>query len=198
MLLRKQGMALPLIGLTQLLMLPWALKFLWAPLVDGVRAPRLGRRRAVIVPLQLATAAVLAALALAATPGAMDAMLVAVLLVNLCAATQDIATDGLAVEVLEPAERGLGNALQLGAYRLGMILGGGFMLIVFDRAGWTAAFVVMAALVLATTVPISPTASRRACRRPRSRAPVPGTPSRSRSPGSARRSRGPACRAGCP
>ena len=154
-LLRKQGMALPLIGLTQLLMLPWALKFLWAPLVDGVRAPRLGRRRAVIVPLQLATAAVLAALALAATPGAMDAMLVAILLVNLCAATQDIATDGLAVEVLAPAERGLGNALQLGAYRLGMILGGGFMLIVFDRAGWTAAFVAMAALVLATTVPIS-------------------------------------------
>jgi predicted MFS family arabinose efflux permease len=35
-----------------------------------------------------------------------------------------------------------------------MILGGGFMLIVFDRAGWTAAFVAMAVLVLATTVPV--------------------------------------------
>ena len=153
-LLRKQGMALPLIGLAQLLTLPWALKLLWAPLVDGVRAPRLGRRRAVIVPLQLATAAILATLALAATPGAMEAMAAAVLLVNLCSATQDIATDGLAVEVLAPAERGLGNALQVGGYRLGMVLGGGLMLVVFGRAGWTAAFVSMAALVLATTVPI--------------------------------------------
>jgi MFS family permease len=153
-LLRKQGMALPLIGLTQLLMLPWALKFLWAPLVDNVHAPRLGRRRAVIVPLQLATAAILAALALAATPGAMGAMAAAVLLVNVCAATQDIATDGLAVEVLEPAERGLGNALQVGGYRIGMILGGGFVILLFGYAGWTVAFESMAALVLATTVPI--------------------------------------------
>jgi RhtX/FptX family siderophore transporter len=153
-LLREQGMALPLIGLTHLLGLPWALKFAWAPLVDGVRAPRFGRRRAVIVPLQLASCAVLAALALAATPGAMWALGVAVLLVNLLAATQDIATDALAVEVLDADERGLGNGLQVGGYRVGMLLGGGLMLVVFHRAGWTAAFVAMSALLLATTVPI--------------------------------------------
>ena len=37
-LLREQKLSLPLIGLAHLLSLPWALKFLWAPLVDGVRA----------------------------------------------------------------------------------------------------------------------------------------------------------------
>jgi len=153
-LLREQGMSLPLIGLTHLLSLPWALKFAWAPFVDGVHAPRLGRRRAVIVPLQLASSAVLAALALAATPGAVWPLAVAVLLVNVCAATQDIATDALAVEVLGVHERGLGNGLQVGGYRTGMILGGGFMLGVFDRAGWTAAFLSMSVLLLATTVPI--------------------------------------------
>jgi PAT family beta-lactamase induction signal transducer AmpG len=147
-------MALPLVGLAHLLTLPWALKFAWAPLVDGVAAPRLGRRRAVIVPLQLASCAVLAALALAATPGAMWPLAIAVLLVNLFSATQDIATDGLAVEVLEPGERGLGNGLQVGGYRTGMILGGGLMLVVFDHAGWTAAFLAMSALLLATTAPI--------------------------------------------
>jgi MFS transporter, PAT family, beta-lactamase induction signal transducer AmpG len=153
-LLREQGMSLPLIGLSQLLMLPWALKFVWAPLIDGVRTPRLGRRRAVIVPLQLASSAVLAALALAATPGAMWPLAIAVLLVNVCSATQDIATDGLAVEVLDLDERGLGNGLQVGGYRVGMIIGGGLMLVVFERAGWTAAFLAMSALLLATTVPI--------------------------------------------
>src|SRR6185295_3670332 len=78
-LLREKGLALPLIGLSSLLALPWALKFLWAPLIDGVRAPRIGRRRAVILPLQFASAAVLATLALAATPGALWAMAIAVL-----------------------------------------------------------------------------------------------------------------------
>ncbi len=153
-LLREQGMALPLIGLAQLLTLPWALKFAWAPLVDAVQAPRLGRRRAVILPLQLASCAILAALALAASPGAMWALAIAVLLVNLCAATQDIATDALAVELLDPDERGLGNGLQVGGYRIGMVLGGGLMLVVFDHAGWTVAFVAMGVLLLAATAPI--------------------------------------------
>jgi len=153
-LLRKQGLALPLIGLAQLLMLPWALKFLWAPLVDKVDAPRRGRRRVVIVPLQLASVVVLATLALAATPSAMWALCAGVLLVNLCAATQDIATDALAVETLAPAERGIGNGLQVGAYRVGMVIGGGAILWVFGRAGWTVAFLAMAGLLAVASVPI--------------------------------------------
>ena len=153
-LLREQGLALPLIGLAHLLMLPWALKFLWAPLVDAVHAPVRGRRRAVIIPLQLASTLVLAALALAAAPETVWLLAIGVLLVNLCAATQDIATDGLAVETLSAAERGLGNGLQVGAYRIGMIVGGGAMLWVFGRAGWTVAFLAMAGTLLVATLPI--------------------------------------------
>lgn len=153
-LLRESGTSLPRIGLTGLLALPWALKFLWAPRVDAIRAPRFGRRRAVITPLQFAVAAVLATLALAADPAAMWPLFIAVLLVNLFSATQDIATDGLAVELLGADERGLGNGLQVGAYRLGMIIGGGAMLWVFAAQGWSAAFLMMSALVLLTTVPI--------------------------------------------
>ena len=153
-LLREQGIALPLIGLANLLMLPWAIKFLWAPLVDAVHAPVRGRRRTVILPLQLASVLVLAVLALAATPEAVWPLAVGVLLVNLCAATQDIATDGLAVETLTTAERGLGNGLQVGAYRIGMIVGGGAMLWVFGRAGWTVAFLAMAGTLLVATLPI--------------------------------------------
>jgi MFS transporter, PAT family, beta-lactamase induction signal transducer AmpG len=153
-LLRESGLALPIIGLAQLLTLPWALKFVWAPFVDRVRAPRFGRRRAVIVPLQIANAIVLAMLALAATPGALWALCVAVLVVNLLSSTQDIATDGLAVEMLSADERGLGNGLQVGGYRAGMIIGGGAMLWVFSRAGWEIAFSAMAGAMLISTLPI--------------------------------------------
>jgi MFS family permease len=153
-LLRESGLALPLIGLSQLLMLPWALKFMWAPLVDGVNATRFGRRRAVIVPIQIASAVVLATLALAATPGALWALCIAIVIVSALSATQDIATDGLAVELLDHQERGLGNGLQVGGYRAGMILGGGAMLWVFSRAGWEVAFSAMAGAMLLTTIPI--------------------------------------------
>ena len=43
-----------------------------------------------------------------------------VLAINACASTHDIATDGLAVEMLKPEER-TANGIQVGAYRLGMI-----------------------------------------------------------------------------
>lgn len=153
--LRQQGVSLEGIGLTSLLALPWGLKFLWAPLVDrhggGARA---GRRRAWILPLQAASILLLLALA-AADPGAhLPWILGGILLINLLAATQDIATDGLAVTILSERERGLGNGVQVAGYRLGMIVGGGALLILFDRLGWPLIFLSMAALLALATLPI--------------------------------------------
>ena len=103
MLLRKHGLSLPQIGLAHLLALPWALKFLWAPLVDRVRLGALGRRRGWILPLQLACALLArGARARCVARGDLAAHASRVLLVNLLAATQDIATDGLAVESCSP------------------------------------------------------------------------------------------------
>lgn len=56
--LRTQGTSLEIIGLASWASLPWALKFLWAPLVD-----RIGRRRWWIVACQTGLAMVLAAFA---------------------------------------------------------------------------------------------------------------------------------------
>src|SRR5512140_3344422 len=50
--LRESGIALGTIGLVQLLTLPWILKALWAPAVDRFGSPRVGRRKAWILPMQ--------------------------------------------------------------------------------------------------------------------------------------------------
>jgi predicted MFS family arabinose efflux permease len=154
-LLRQRGTSLPEIGLTNLLALPWLLKFVWAPLVEGRAHGVLGRRRGFILPVQLATCAVLLVVAALDPARSMAPVLGAVLITNLLAASQDIATDGLAVDLLGPDERGLGNSLQVGAYRLGMILGGGALLVVFDGLGWTLSFCAMATLLALATVPIT-------------------------------------------
>jgi RhtX/FptX family siderophore transporter len=153
-LLRKRGVSLGAVGLASLLAIPWALKFLWAPLVDRHGFARVGRRKSWIIPLQIATVGILAALAATANGGSMTMMMAAVLLLNLVAATQDIATDGLAVDVLAPSERGFANGLQVAGYRVGMIVGGGVLLALHDRLGPAGVFVAMAALTALATVPV--------------------------------------------
>jgi MFS transporter, PAT family, beta-lactamase induction signal transducer AmpG len=148
--LRRQGFSLGEIGLTSLLALPWALKFLWAPAVD-----RFGRRKGWIVPLQLAAVLVLALLGSRAGGASMGLLMAAVLLLNLIAATQDIATDGLAVDMLSRSERGFANGLQVAGYRVGMIAGGGVLLILHDELGESGTFLAMAALTALATLPIA-------------------------------------------
>ena len=118
-LLRAAGVSLSAIGFSGLLVLPWALKFLWAPVIDRRWWPRLGRRRSWILAMQLAGTVVLAAIAVVPGADALPALMTAMFVLNLIAATQDIATDGLAVELLPPGERGFANGLQVAGYRVG-------------------------------------------------------------------------------
>jgi MFS family permease len=148
-LMREAGMSLKAISATSILFIPWALKFLWAPLVDHV-----GTRKQWIVPLQFCATLGAAALAFADPGKSFTLIFAAMLLFNLLAAMQDVATDGLAVCLLSPAERGLGNGLQVGAYRIGMIAGGGALLLVFAQAGWMAMYGIMALALALTCIPV--------------------------------------------
>jgi RhtX/FptX family siderophore transporter len=153
-LMRQRGLDLPDISATNLLALPWALKFLWAPLVDRYHLPGVGRRRSWILPAQLLSVLVVGALALLDPAQGLRPLLVALFFTNLLAATQDIATDGLAVELLDDGERGYGNSVQVAGYRVGMILGGGALLGVFGKLGYAPTFLAMALILGAATVPI--------------------------------------------
>ena len=148
-LLRERGLSLAAIGASGLLYLPWALKFLWAPLVDHT-----GTRRQWLLGLQLLTLGGAVALSFIDMASGLAAIFAALLLFNLLASTQDVATDGLAVRLLSPAERGPGNGVQVGAYRLGMILGGGLLLWVYARSGWSTMFLCMAAVLALTLLPV--------------------------------------------
>jgi MFS family permease len=150
-LLRDAGLSLKAISATSLLFLPWALKFLWAPFVDHY-----GTRRQWLLPLQLAAVAGALLLSQVDLSRGYLVVLAAAFLFNLVAACQDVATDGLAVRILDTRERGLANGIQVGAYRVGMILGGGLLLWIFARTGWTTMFLCMAALLALTVLPVLP------------------------------------------
>ncbi len=153
-LMRKHGFSLREIGLASLLALPWALKFLWAPLADRFELPGVGRRRSWILPAQALTAFLLLSLAFCSPEQGFGVLLLGAFLANLFTATQDIASDALAIDMLSLAERGVGNSVRVGAYRVGMIVGGGMILVLVERAGWATAFLSMAALVGVASIPI--------------------------------------------
>lgn len=152
--LREQGVSLEQIGFSSLLALPWALKFLIGPLVDGSGDGRFGRRRSWILPLQAASVVLMVWLSFCPPELSLAPLLIAVFLANLVAATQDVAADGLAVEVLSERERGLGNGLQVAAYRAGMILGGGVILASLETIGWALACRLMALGLFLASLPV--------------------------------------------
>ena len=126
-LLRQHGVDLAWIGLLKLLALPWLLKVLWAPWIDRISSDRLGHHRGWILPLQSGVVGCLAVLALmdpqALFGSALWMLLGTLLLINLAAATQDVATDGLAVRLLPERWRGLLWALPLGSAFLCLLVG---------------------------------------------------------------------------
>ncbi len=155
--MRKQGYRLSEISYSALLTLPWALKFAWAPLVDRFPAPTAtvrARRVRWILACQAAQVAAFGALASYGRLDHLPPLFVGFFVLNLVSATQDIATDGFAVDMLRGRERGYANGVQVAGYRGGMVVGGGLLLIILDRIGARAGFFSLATLTLLLSVPL--------------------------------------------
>ena len=148
-LMREAGWSLTALGFLQFLAAPWVLKMLWAPVVDHH-----GSRRAWLLSMQLGSCALALGMAAIGFHEGSLALFAAVFVFNLLAATQDVATDGLAVRLLDAQQRGLANGIQVGAYRLGMVLGGGLLLWLFAQTNWTVTFLAMAAILALLTMPV--------------------------------------------
>lgn len=146
--LRERGVSLEAIGFAGALSAPWLLKALWAPLVDHHRGGPLGPRRSWIVPMQLGLAVTMAVAGALPSGGDVHPLLFLVFLMNLFAATMDIAVDGLAVDLLRAHQLGLGNSIQVVGYKIGMLLGGGLLVWATGHLGWGPLFFVMAGLTL--------------------------------------------------
>lgn len=143
--LRQSGVSRSAIGLIAILFLPLVLKFLWAPYIDRFRPIARRHRAGWIIITQTATICCLAALAFV-DPTNMTAVLSIGFAVSVLVSTQDIATDGYATKNLAPEDRGIGNAIQGGAIAIGVVLGGMLALMLYDRIGWTATVLIVAAV----------------------------------------------------
>jgi MFS transporter, PAT family, beta-lactamase induction signal transducer AmpG len=155
--LTQSGVSLSTVGFAATtLSLPWFCKALWAPLVDRFGSRRFGQRKSWIVPLQLLLAATCALAAFVHPDENLRALLGLVFLMNLLAATQDIAVDGLAIDLLGHGELGPANAVQVVGFKVGILVTGGLLLTATEYIGFQGYFGVMVALVLGVLIAVLP------------------------------------------
>ena len=105
--------------------LPWVFKFLWGPFVDNYHYLPMGRRRPWILGAQAGMVITVVIIALVPGIESKIALLTGLLFFHNCfASLQDVAVDGLAVDVLSPEEFGKINGFMFGAKRFGTMVGG--------------------------------------------------------------------------
>ena len=149
--LKESDVSLTMIGLFSWASTAYALKFLWAPLVDRMPLPiltkLLGQRRGWLIFSQIMVA--LTMLGLGGTDPTVDLWGTALWATALAfaSATQDIVIDAYRVESLDEDQLGAGSGNYVLGYRLAMLAAGAGALFVADGFGWFAAYAAMAALM---------------------------------------------------
>lgn len=143
---RASGVSLSQIGLLGLVSWPYAMKFLWAALIDRYSLPFLDRRRSWIIIWQLLLIIAIAAMGFCNPAGAPLALGIVAVCVALFSASQDIPLDAYRTDILDGPQRGSGTAIYVGGYRLGMVVSGGLALVLADWGlSWTTVYLLMAA-----------------------------------------------------
>ena len=147
--LRSIGVDIKVVGLITLAQAPWTFKFLWSPIMDRFVPPFMGRRRGWAFLAQIGLFAGTLALAGVGshpdTPWVVGALALAVAFAS---ATQDIAIDAYAVDVLRADEQGIAVGARIAVYRAAMFIAGGLAISLASRWGWPAVNALLAALYL--------------------------------------------------
>jgi PAT family beta-lactamase induction signal transducer AmpG len=162
--LRDEGTTLTAIGFLSWVGIAYSLKFLWAPLIDRVNAPllgRLGRRRGWMALAQIAVAAALIAMALVGTKAGLGLLGAFTLIVAFASSTQDIVIDAWRIESAESgAELGLLTSAYQFGYRIALIATDAMILIAANHLGWPVSYalygVLMSIGLVATLVAAEP------------------------------------------
>jgi PAT family beta-lactamase induction signal transducer AmpG len=141
------GVDLKTIGIFTLVGLPYTLKFLWAPVMDRVVPPWLGRRRGWMLITQIAVAIGLAVMGLTGPSVRPEWLGAVALTVAFMSASLDIVFDAYRTDLLLPPERGFGAAVWVNGYRFALLLASAGALILADAIGWQATYLFLAALM---------------------------------------------------
>lgn len=151
--MRQQQFPLEVIGMLQFIKLPWILKFLWSPAIDRTTHRLADYKRWIFL-----SEAVYAVIILVVS--FLDFQLTPVLIIGLivcsfvASATQDIATDALAVISFNKENKSMVNSMQsIGSFG-GAMIGGGLLLLLYKQIGWSSLLPFLSLFVVVALIPL--------------------------------------------
>jgi MFS transporter, PAT family, beta-lactamase induction signal transducer AmpG len=163
--LSVSNVPLSTIGLVGSVGIAWTLKVFWAPLVDAA-----GTYRSWIFGALVGVS--IALVAIGTVPPASAAFWLAIVLLAVASATQDIAIDALTIRITPRELLGLVNSARVTAYRIAIIAAGGGLAVLAGWIGWRGAFLASAALPLLIITVIALAGHREAAARKRQENPL--------------------------
>ncbi len=147
--MRSIDVDIRIVGLFTLAQAPWTFKLIWAPFMDRYAPPFLGRRRGWALIAQIVLSLLILLLAGVGdhpeTPWVVAALALAIAFAS---ASQDIAIDAYAVEVLKRDEQGAVVGARIAAYRAAMYVAGGLSITLAGATSWPLTNVLLAAVFL--------------------------------------------------
>lgn len=138
------------LGLTAL---PWTLKLVNGFIMDRYTLLSMGRRRVWIAGAQILMIALLLACAIAG-PAPTDILILGIagFVVNMATTFQDVAVDGLAVDIMPEDERARGSGMMFGGQSIGIAAATAFSGMAIARLGASAAYLISAGFIAAITL----------------------------------------------
>ncbi|MBF5056200.1 major facilitator superfamily protein [Alcanivorax sp. 521-1] len=129
----------------------FSIKVFWAPVVDRLKLPLLGRalgqRRSWLLLAQIGIGLSLAAMALVEPVGHLERFAQLALLVAFCSATQDICIDAYRIDSADDSFQGAMAATYILGYRVAMLVAGAGAFYIASYDSWNGAYHVMAWLM---------------------------------------------------
>ncbi|HUQ26878.1 MAG TPA: MFS transporter, partial [Burkholderiales bacterium] len=153
--LAQHGITKSAVTAFALTFLAYNFKFLWAPIVDNVRLPLLGRfgqRRSWLWLIGVLCMVAVAFLGFANPDESLLLVAIAAITLGVAGATFDIIIDAYRIELLEPRQLGIGSGMSQYGWRIGSAAAGGLALVLATRFGWTAAYLACAVFALPAMV----------------------------------------------
>jgi len=151
--MRQGNFSLTDIGLLQLIKLPWILKFLWSPIIDRYNVTVNDYKRW-IYSSELVYAVLILSVAFLNFSLHFHLILSLIIISFIASATQDIATDALAVLSFRREEKSMVNSMQsMGSFG-GALVGGGLLLLLFKQIGWNSILPALALFVIVALLPL--------------------------------------------
>lgn len=151
--MRQENYSLTMIGLLQLIKLPWILKFLWAPMVDRY-GNSVNNYKRWIFSSEILYAIIILSIGFLNLKFDFTLIIILMVIAFTASATQDIATDAFAILVLKKEERSIGNSMQSAGSFLGTMAGSGVLLMMYHYFGWHGLMICLAGFVLIALIPL--------------------------------------------